>query len=980
MNALLVGSPESISETKLVNSVPNWFVSYQNSNPMLGLFQDSVIGSFEMTRSKVDKIHKFHAMDMVSRCNTDRPMKFDKEWYHSREVVSKILPSINYTGKANFYVQEFIPYIKYRDDEINVVVENGNLLQGVLDKSSIGDSANGGLFHTIYNQIGSHEALKTIYNMQQLFNRFITNYKGITFGLKDVYLSKKGRERIGEEIAKIVAASEDVTNKLNNGQLVPPLEMSVKDFYEESQTAALEHGDEFIKPIMEEIDTEENWLYKIVFCGSKGKRNNLLDIYAAKGSIGLKGSRVPQQLDGRTSINFQRGDTNPLARGYNPDSFSRGINAATYPFSAMEARYELIEIALSTALGGTMSRNAVKNLESIQVSNLRGSAKHNRVVQLLFGENGFDPRKVFTVEFPTIKLAKKDFESTYRTPLTKIAKIWQNKTVQASLDVEFATLEADRQNFRNINLKMESHMRRNFIMKDSLKMPVNPLLELKNIVTLSKVQGYKPQALDPIEAIQEINKFIDDLGYVYINSIQRARRSKIPEFIQNATVWLKILCRSTLNTSILIAHGCDNKMLKILMTNITAKLMESFMDYGINVGILAAECISEPITQFLIDSKHRSGLKKEKTNMIVRFDEILKNKATVDMDNPQMLLIPKAEYIEDKNKVMEIANHIEMLPFRKFITNTQIFLEEFMKPTHPDYQNDLKWMKKFQTLTLGDTVPKDLINWCIRYEISQDDMILKSLKIRTIISKIVEKYPLVYPIYTPQSTDSLVIRLYIRNSMFKKGVDISESAIRDLNDELKALIIRGTPGIKNATVTTVAYTEVNPETQSLEVKKMFAIETNGTNLSKILENPYLNAYECNTTSIQEMEACYGIECARNKIIDELYTVEKASANIEFVTLYADEMSYMSKISSLQRSGLGSRELNQVFLRASFGSPIQVLQSAAINSQVDEINSSMSAPMCMGTISKFGTVYNSLFMDYVMIAELEKKRNLIISIY
>lgn len=973
MNLLLIGSAEAISETKLMNSVPNWFVSYKNSDPMLGLFQDSVIGSFEMTRSTVNKIHKYHAMDMVSRCNTDKPMKFDKEFYHSREIVSKVLPSINYKAKANFYVQEFLPYITYKDDEINVIVENGELLQGVLDKSSIGQTANGGLFHTIYNEIGSHEAIKTIYNLQQLFNRFITNYSGITFGLKDVYLSKKGRERINEEIGKIVAASEDVTNKLNNGQLIPPLEMSVKDFYEESQSAALEHGDEFIKPIMEEIDPNDNWLYKIVFSGSKGKRNNLLSIFASIGSIGLKGGRIPQMLDGRTTINFQRGDTNPLARGYNPDPYSRGINPATFPFSAMEARYELIEIALSTALGGTMSRNAVKNLESIQLSNLRGSIKHNRIVQMIFGESGFDPRKVSKVEFPTIKMGNKDFELKYHTPISAVAKIWNNKQVEAALDAEFQTIKSDREKFREINLKMESHMRRNFIMKDFLRMPVNPTIELDNIVKLSKSNGYIPLDLNPVDTIEYVNIFINDLGYIYMNSIQRARKTKIPQHIENATVFLKILCRSVLNTSTLLANKVDNKMLKLIMENITAKLMEAFMEYGINVGILAAECISEPITQFLIDAKHRAGLKKEKTNMIVRFDEILKNKATADMDNPQMLLVPKAEFASDKHKVIEIANHIEMLPFRKFIINTQIFLEEFLKPKHPDFQSDIKWIKKFQTLTLGDTIPKDLINWCIRYELSQDDMVLKSLKIRTIVSKIIEKFPLLYVMYTPQSSDTLVIRIYIRNAMFKRGMDISENTVKNLDTELKTMIIRGTPGIINTSVISIAYTAIDPETNALDVKKMFAIETSGTNLSKILENQYLNIYECNTTAIQEIEYMYGIEAARNKIIDELMTTEKAAANIEWATLYADEMTYNGRVTSIQRSGLGQRELNQVYLRASFGSPIQVLQQAAINHQTDMINTSMSGPLCMGTVPRFGTTYNSAFIDYDSIKVLSKKQ-------
>jgi DNA-directed RNA polymerase II subunit RPB1 len=969
---LLMGEPEAIVETKLISSINNWFVSYQNSDPTLGLFQDSVIGGFEMTRTKTDGILKLHAMDMVSRCVGERAFKFDKPKYHSREIISKLLPPINYESRANFYVEQFTPYVRYRDDETQVKIVQGQLVQGVLDKASIGEGTHGGIFHTIYSEYGSHSAIRAIYNLQQTFNRFIY-YRGITFGLRDVYLSKGGREKIQMEVGKIINASNEVTEKLNRGQLIPPLEMSVPEFYEEAQTTVLEHGDEFIKHLMEEIDTEDNWLYKIIFSGSKGKRNNLLSIHASLGSIALKGGRIPQLLDGRTTINFRRGDTHPVARGYCVNSFSQGISAASYIFAAMEARYELVETGLYTAVGGTMNRNAVKNLETIQVSNLRGSIKHNRLVQLLFGESGFDPRLLSKVQFPSVALPRDDFVAQFQTQMKRFDKKFQHKDAQKALDEEFKALEQDRMEFRQIMFKMESHMRRNFIMKDVLRMPVNPTVELRNIATLAQTESYKPQSLNPVEAIQMVTEFVNDLGYIYMNSIQRRKRAKIPAHLQNATVMLRILIRSCLSTSELLKYGADNLMLKQCLEAITAKLLSAFMDYGINVGVLAAECISEPVTQFLLDAKHRSGLKKEKTNMVVRFDEIMKNKSTEEMDNPQMLLIPREKYLDQKDKIVDIANHIEMLRFVKFVRKTQIFMESFGHPSHPDYLNEAKWITKFQALTTGEKVPTDLVNWCIRYELSQDDMILKNLRIRTIVQRINEKFPNLYVVYTPQSTETLVIRVYIRNQMFRSSTDINEDSVRKLNDQLLDLIIRGVPGIINANVISIAYTHVDPKTEAMEVRKMFAIETDGTNLSKILENPYLNVYECNTTSIRDIEYMYGIEAARNKIVDELQVVEKQEVNVEWATIYADEMTYTGRVTSIQRRGLGQREINQVFLRATFGDPIQVLQQAAVNNQTDHINTSMSAPLCVGTIPRMGTTYNDVFIDYDMIKVLNAEK-------
>ena len=127
---------------------------------------------------------------------------------------------------------------------------------------------------------------------------------------------------------------------------------------------------------------------------------------------------------------------------------------------------------------------------------------------------------------------------------------------------------------------------------------------------------------------------------------------------------------------------------------------------------------------------------------------------------------------------------------------------------------------------------------------------------------------------------------------------------------------------------------------------------------------------CNTTSIEEIERIYGIEAARNKIIDEFLTTEKHKANYEWATIYADEMTYNGRVTSIQRSGLGQRDINNVLLRASFGFPIQVIQSAAINNQTDTIQG-MSAPMCLGATPRFGTTYNDIIINHEHVKRMTK---------
>ncbi len=462
MNAIVLKTVEAEAETKLVSSVNNWFVSYQTSSPVIGLIQDGVIGAFEMTRDHSKNIDKFHAMQMMNRVTTDIPFEFTKKTYHSRELLSMVLPKINFVGKPSFYVPEFKEYIKYSDTETKIVIKNGEIESGVLDKATLSKGATGGIFHTIYIEHGPNRALECMYNWQQMFCTFLY-YRGATFGFNEVYITPKARELIQAETNKIISASHEVDEQLARGELIPPVEMTLEEYYEEMQSAALDHGDEFLKIILSQIDTDRNWLFKYIFSGSKGSRTNLTAIYSNIGSIAIKGKRIPFLLDGRTSINYPRYSVDPISRGYCPDSFSSGIRVQSYVFSSQEARHEIIEIALSTAMAGTLNRNAIKNFEGVVVGNTRCSIKYNRPVQFLFGETGVDPRKVIKVTFPTIKISDADFTKEFRATPKMFAKAYQHKKTEELCSREFEQLRADRDEFRNIMFQLERNSKGAFI-------------------------------------------------------------------------------------------------------------------------------------------------------------------------------------------------------------------------------------------------------------------------------------------------------------------------------------------------------------------------------------------------------------------------------------------------------------------------------------------------------------------------------------
>jgi DNA-directed RNA polymerase beta' subunit len=108
--------------------------------------------------------------------------------------------------------------------------------------------------------------------------------------------------------------------------------------------------------------------------------------------------------------------------------------------------------------------------------------------------------------------------------------------------------------------------------------------------------------------------------------------------------------------------------LEIICKNIKLAFSKSLINYGMPMGIIAAQSISEPMTQSILDSHHSSGgISSSKKKGMYRIQEIIGAKDSSKMKFPAMTLYFKEEYESDLDKVQEIKNHIEMMKFNMFI-------------------------------------------------------------------------------------------------------------------------------------------------------------------------------------------------------------------------------------------------------------------------------------------------------------------------
>lgn len=948
-------------------------ISYQNHSPYFGCFQDSLIGACQITQNIIE-FDKYHAMCLFSNINLeliDKQFNFNKNKYSGRELVSMFLPRVNFPRKkASIYRPQYEKFIKYTKEDTYVQVNRGELISGCLDSSTVGQGKMGSLFHIINNEYGARVALETIYNFQQISSRFFL-WSGFTVGIKDINLSDNTNEKIKKKTQAIINEANFITEKLNNKELIPPIGMSVKDYYEMEMLNALEPGDDFVEPILSDFDFETNKILKLVFSGAKGKIPQLIAINGAQGQITLNGKRPLRNFAwGRTSPYFPRYDTSPESSGFIKNSYREGISSDVFPWALSESRNGSIANALSTSISGAQSRLNIKNTESAIVDNFRKCVKGENIIQPLYAESGIDPRKTEKVKFLNMMISDKEMEEKYKSHPKDFNSAFHNKDVEVILNEEYKQLMEDRHVYREIMFKLESDNPGQFLMNGEHQMPVNPFRIIENVIynysSMKKNMKKEEQILDPVKSINLVRDLCSKLGYAHFNSIQEAKGMKIPSYIETSMTLLKILIRLYLSTSNLKRKDISNFQLNIIIDKIRFAFRNSLIDYGSAVGIIAAQCLSEPLTQYVLDSKHKVGVGGNKTNAIVRIKEILGAKTSEKMKNVSMLIIVKEEFEKNKLKVQEIASHIEMMKFGRFVISKMLFFEEYGKPVHSKFKHEAKMIRDFEKFNRGIEMVPNLSKWCIRYELDKEKMVLNNMKLNIIITKLRLSYPKIFFVYTPENADKIIIRCYISHNMIKVPVSMMiEDYLINMIHNIEDTLIRGIENIRNTEIVNIVRSELQND-GSIKTIKTYGIGTIGSNLEEVLDNPYVDPYRTQTDSIHEIKNMFGIDAARNKIINEIRKT-MPSIIIEHAAFFGDEQTYSGDVTGIQKTGLQAREMNNVTLRLSFQSPIQVIENAAINNLTDKLTG-ISSHLVVGSTPSIGTTWNDVCINESFIEE------------
>ena len=971
MNLWVPRSPSSRAEALIMSNVANWFISSKNSGPVNGEVQDSTVGCYELTRSTV-LMDKFHAMCLFGSTGLEAP-RFDLDppdkKYTGRDIVSMLLSEmpVNYSRAPTSYSDVYAPYISYDKDEIFTVIEQGKLIKGVLDKKAIGAKSSGGIFHLISREYGPQQSLNMIYALQQVSLQFLL-WQGFTVGTADLIPKKDALEQIHALISSVILESQVITDRLLRGEIVPPIDSNVHDFYEKLQINALKIPEtEILRWILGSINPNTNGFFKMIASGSKGSNPNLIHVSGAIGQTTINGQRIQEKFAFRRTLPYYaRFSIDPAAYGFVANSYVTGMTVGEFIFQDMNGRFDLINKALSTASTGTFMRKGIMNTQSCIVDNHLHVSKDTKIVQMIYGEDGIDPRELEKVDFNTIKVTDTELRSMTWVDVSKVITVTSTQEeiikAQESVDNMCSIIKADRDKYRKIFLRLEA-LNSSSITNNAL-LPVNTkriidkvFVEIKNNNRSNNINKLV-SAPDIIYKINKIINLCNNLPYTLINEIQERRQSPIHLHKKAATFLLCLSIRSELNPKILVQ--LTNNQLDYIIEDIRLRYGKSLIEYGTAVGILAAQAISEPLTQYMLDSHHRSVGGGTNKSGLVRVNEIYGAK-DVSVEQSSVMTLPLYPHIvKTIEEAQDIVNSIEYVTLSRFVKQYDILLEPHNRLIFPLYIKDIEWIEEFLKAYPQISPSGDLTNWCFRFVIDKSALVLKAVELELIVIKLRNTHPGVFVIHTSEAAPEIIIRVWHRASQFRKGGE-DEPHARELLEEVLNTPIRGIKNVLRAAAEKTTYMAITDD-NGLKQAERCVITTTGTNLYHAMLHQNIDKTQASSTSVDETFRTFGIEAARAKIISETRAfMEDSTPNLRHLYLYADEMTRTGKVTSVEGAGLGSREPGNIFLRMSAGSPIQVITSAALNTVKSKIYG-IAAPQLLGGIPQIGTLYNSVIVD------------------
>ena len=969
MNLHMPQDPESEAELKNLAAVPYQIVSPANNSSIIGIYQDSMLGSYQFTREGLhfNPREAMNILMMFNNVNEHELLNATKSdgGITNFDILSQIMPPLSIKNK--------------------IEVKNGKYIRGQMDKKVLGGRTSG-LLQRVCNDFGNMASAKFVDDLQNIVTEYMKS-SAFSVGISDLISNQKTNDEIIQVITK---KKTDVKNLIDQVQIGIFENNTGKTNEEEFETqvnsilnqATSESGKIGLKSL-----GKNNRFVIMVNAGSKGSDLNISQMISCLGQQNVDGKRIPYGFENRTLPHFTKYDDSPGARGFVESSYINGLSPQELFFHAMGGRVGLIDTAVKTSTTGYIQRRLIKGLEDLMVSyDMTIRTNKNKIVQFSYGDDNIDTTKVEEQSIPIVSMSSQDIYSHYLVPeengkIKTLSNIFlknvlarhkrQNDEFMSKTQLYIDNMIKARENIVKLVFKNKGD--------STVSCPVAFMYVINNIQGQCNITISSLVDITPLEALEMIEKCYSKLEKIYY----------APPTELFKTLFYYYLSPKDL----LIIKRFNKAALTLLLDTITIDYKRAVVAPGEMVGMIAGQSIGEVSTQMTLNTFHFAGVasKSNVTRGVPRIEEILS--LSSDIKNPSLSIYLKPEDEKQKEKAQTIMYMLEHTRLEEIVKSVEVcFDPDDLNTLISDDKDTIEQYRAFENMVAEcsevslQTDENEKSKWIIRMVMDPEVMLEKNITMDDVNYTLKNCYDeQISCIYSDFNSDKLIFRIRMNDVIKAAGsrggqkktkvnpLDQSDQIylLKNFQDQLlQNIVLRGVKGINKVILRKIVDNMV--ENNGIYKKEdIWVLDTIGTNLLDVLGLDFIDNRRTMSNDIVEIFNVLGIEAARQAIYNELVEVVEFDGtyiNYHNYSVLVDRMTFTNKLISIFRHGINNDNIGPI-AKASFEETPEMFLKAARHAELDTMRGISANVMC-GQEGLFGTGAFQVILDIEQMQTLE----------
>ena len=987
MNLHMPQDIESEVELRNLAAVPWQIISPANNQSIIGIFQDSLLGSYRFTRENI-RFTPREAMNILMAYNKVDVEKITKSTNVSNfNILSQILPPFTIKYKTKRYGDKE----DFKTSNNVLEINNGTYVRGQLEKGVLGGGSNG-LIHRICNDYGNKAAVDFVDNLQNIVTEYM-KMSGYSVGVSDLIANKATNDAITEIITKKKQEVKSLIDQTHLGIFENKTGQTDQQEFEVQVNNILSKAVNDAGKIGRESLNKDNRFVIMVNAGSKGSDLNISQMISCLGQQNVDNKRIPYGFENRTLPHFTKYDDSPAARGFVENSFISGLTPEELFFHAMGGRIGIIDTAVKTSQTGYIQRRLIKGLEDLKVEyDMTVRNNKNKIIQFSYGDDGFDPVKVESQTLPLVQMSLEDIYNHYQMPVisassgkSKADDVYVASFTKPTITrIKKESVELANRTKELIDQAIQARtglVKNVFGYRDNktVNLPVSFVHTINNVQGQQYINVNSLVDITPLEAL----KIIDE-GFQRIMSIHYCKPNAL----------FKILYYYYLTPKdLLMVKRFNRKALTILVDKIVIGYKKSIIAPGEMVGMIAAQSIGEPTTQMTLNTFHFAGVasKSNVTRGLPRIEEIIS--LSENPKNPSCTVYLHSNEECEQENAKRMVNRLEHTQLRTIVDSVKICFDPINNASTliTEDANVMKMYDEFEKM-VGECNDGDLetegeestkSKWVIRLVMNAEEMLDRNITMNDVHFAINNAYSdQVSCVFSDYNSESLVFRLRLNrdlNNSKKKSLDQSDEIylLKNFQDTLlNNLILRGVKNIKKVTPRKILDSLIMEDGKFVK-KETWVLDTVGTNLMHLLSLKDIDVTRTYTNDIQEIYRVLGVEAARQSIMNEITEViefDSTYINFHHLSMLCDRMTCNDSMVSIFRHGINSDNIGPI-AKASFEETPEMFLNAARHAELDTMRGVSANVMC-GQEGYFGTSAFQIVLDYDKITQLKAEEMII----